>query len=82
MELNLDKNFIFLGNSEGRVIFYDFNDEEINNITLNKRLDIQTEQKLRVTKINYNINKNFLIISFSNGSTAIYAHDEEYPECN
>jgi hypothetical protein len=56
MELNLDKNFIFLGNSEGRVIFYDFNDEEINNITLNKRLDIQTEQKLRVTKINYNIN--------------------------
>lgn len=82
MELNLDKNFIFLGNNEGRILFYDFNDEDINNITFNKRFEITSEQKLKVTKINYNVNKNYLIVSFSNGSTAIYAHDEEYPECN
>jgi hypothetical protein len=81
MELNLDKNFIFLGSGDGRVVFYEFNDEDINNITLTKRLDIQSEDKLRITKINYKIMKNYLIVSFSNGSTAIYAHDDEYPEC-
>ena len=40
MELNLDKNFIFLGNSEGTIVFYDFNDEDLNNITMNKRFKL------------------------------------------
>ena len=81
MELNLDKNFIFLGNSEGTIVFYDFNDEDLNNITMNKRFKIKSELKFKVTKINYNISKNYLYVSFSNGSTAIYAHDEAFPEC-
>ena len=82
MELNLDKNFIFLGNTEGRIVFFEFNDEDINNITMKKRLDINSEFKFKVTKINYQITKNYIIASFSNGSTAIYSHDDENPECN
>ena len=81
MEINIDKNFIFIGNQNGAVSFFDFNDEDINNISMSKRLEIDTESKLRITKINYKISKNYLIVSFSNGSTAVYAHNEEYPEC-
>ena len=81
MELNLDKNFIFIGDQSGRLNFLDFNDEDINNISISKRLEFETESKLRITKINYKISKNYLIVSFSNGSTAVYAHNEEYPEC-
>jgi hypothetical protein len=88
LEVNIDKNFIFIGkiinyigNNSGRISFYDYDDHDANDLILEKKLEILTDYKLTVKKINFKTSKNELIISFNNGSLAVYSYEEDYPEC-
>ena len=65
----------------GRISFYDFDDHNANDLILEKRLEILSDYKLNVKKINFKCSKNELIVAFSNGSLGIYSYNEDYPEC-
>lgn len=85
MEVNFAKQYLFIGNKQGCVTTYqleNYNEKlfSCSNILIKKTLEIKTDPNLRITAVKLS-NKNELLIALSNGSIAVYSHDEKYPEC-
>lgn len=72
--------YLFLGNSKGYLQVFELMDEDANNINLIRKFDINLNNNLKITSVAFTI-RNELLISLSNGSIAVFSHEEEYPEC-
>lgn len=81
IEIDLERYFFFIGTKTGSVHFYEYSDEDLTNIVINKKYEIKTEKTVSVTDIKYT-QKREILIGLSNGSVAVYYHDDNYPECN
>ena len=51
MEVNTDYNYIFMGNTRGVWSFYEFNDNDVNNIHISKKLEIGTDEAAKAKVI-------------------------------
>lgn len=72
--------YLFLGNSKGYLQVFELIDEDPKNINLIRKCDINLDNNLRITTVAFTI-RNELLISLSNGSIAVFSHEEENPEC-
>ncbi len=78
-----------IGNKNGVVISYDLENynekiipqyQNMSNINIKKKLEIKTDPNIKIMGIKIN-HKKEILICLSNGSIAIYSHEENYPEC-
>lgn len=80
MEIDLQNKYLFLANNKGYLQIFEYQDEDINNITLTRKLDLSLDINLKITGVKFT-GKNEILISLSNGSVAVFSHEEENPEC-
>jgi hypothetical protein len=80
LDIDLTNKYLFLGNAKGYLQIFELIDEDINNINLIRKFDINLDFTLKITGVAFT-NKNELLISLSNGSIAVFSHEEEFPEC-
>jgi hypothetical protein len=69
-----------LGNSKGFLQVYEIIDENVNHINLARKFDLNLDNTLKITGVSFT-KKNEILVSLSNGSIAVFSHEEEYPEC-
>ena len=79
-DIDLANKYLFLGNSKGYLQVFELLDEDVNNICLSRKFDINLDINLKITGVKFTL-RNELLISLSNGSIAVYSHEEEFPEC-
>jgi len=80
LDIDLSNKYLFLGNSKGYLQVYEIIDEDINHINLSRKFDLNLDYTLKITGVSFT-NKNEILISLSNGSIAVFSHEEEFPEC-
>ncbi len=69
-----------MGNSKGFLQVYEIIDENVNHINLARKFDLNLDNTLKITGVSFT-KKNEILVSLSNGSIAVFSHEEEYPEC-
>jgi hypothetical protein len=81
LEVDLDKNMLFIGNKNGLLYHFEYSDylTRTDNINIKKKLELNLEG-VKITAIKHN-QKNEIMIALGNGSVAVYTHDTENPEC-
>lgn len=80
MDFDVDNRYLFLGNKNGTLQIFELNEEDKDNILLQKKLEINLDPSLKITSTKFTL-RNEILISLSNGSIAVYSHEEENPEC-
>lgn len=80
MEVDLSCKYIFLGNSKGYLQVFELLDEDLSNINLERKFEINLDSNLKILGVKLT-HKNEILISLSNGSIAVFSHEEECPEC-
>lgn len=80
MDIDLANKYLFLGNAEGYLQIFEILDEDVNNINLQRKFDINLDYTLKIMGVAFT-HKNELLIALSNGSVAVFSHEEEFPEC-
>lgn len=80
MDFDVDNRYLFLGNKNGTLQIFELNEEDNDNILLQKKLEINLDPSLKITSTKFTL-RNEILISLSNGSIAVYSHEEENPEC-
>ena len=76
----MENRYLFLGNKNGTLQIFELNEEEKDNTLLTKKIEINLDPSLKITKVQFTL-RNEILISLSNGSIAVYSHEEENPEC-
>jgi len=80
LDIDLENKYLFLGNAKGYLQIFELIDEDINNINLLRRFDINIDSTLKIVEVAYT-NKSEVLIALSNGSVAVFSHEEDFPEC-
>ena len=53
----------------------------MSNINFKQKFEIKIDPSIKITDVKMN-NKSEILVSLSNGSIAIYSHEQNCPECN
>jgi len=61
-------------------VIFELNETDKDNILLSKKLELNMDPSLKITGVKFTL-RNEILISLSNGSIAVYSHEEENPEC-
>ena len=80
LDFDVINRYLFLGNKNGTVNIFELNEEDENNILLLKKIELNLDPTLKITSVKFTL-RNEILISLSNGSIAVYSHEEENPEC-
>ena len=62
------------------VFIFELNEEDRNNLSLIKKIELNLDSSIKIKSVKFTL-RNEILISLSNGSIAVYSHDDEYPEC-
>lgn len=78
--MDLQNKYLFLGNNKGYLQVFELIDENLNNILLKRKLELNLDLNLKITDIKFTA-RNEILLSLTNGSIAVFIHEEEFPEC-
>ena len=66
IDIDLANKYLFLANNKGYLQVFELFDEDVNNICLQRKFDINLDYSLKITGVKFTY-KNELLISLSNG---------------